>query len=63
LLGYLQGAWDAVLWKLDDLSDYDVRDPLTLDCGATRPTCHPATRPGGSRLPRAARSGRGVVSL
>lgn len=29
LLGYLQGARDAVLWKLDDLSDYDVRRPLT----------------------------------
>ena len=29
LLGYLQRARDAVLWKLDDLSDYDVRRPLT----------------------------------
>ena len=29
MLGYLQGARDAVLWKLDDLSDYDVRRPLT----------------------------------
>jgi hypothetical protein len=28
LLRYLQGARDAVLWKLDGLSEYDVRRPL-----------------------------------
>ena len=28
LLGYLQSARDAVLWKLDDLSDYDVMAKL-----------------------------------
>ena len=26
---YLQGAREAVLWKLDGLSDYDIRRPLT----------------------------------
>jgi uncharacterized damage-inducible protein DinB len=26
---YLQGARDALLWKLDGLSEYDVRRPLT----------------------------------
>jgi uncharacterized damage-inducible protein DinB len=26
---YLQQARDAVLWKLEDLSDYDIRRPLT----------------------------------
>ena len=26
---YLQAARDALLWKLDDLSEYDVRRPLT----------------------------------
>jgi len=25
---YLQGARDAVLWKLDGLSEYDVRRPM-----------------------------------
>jgi hypothetical protein len=25
---YLQGARDAVLWKLDGLSEYDIRRPL-----------------------------------
>ncbi|MET8473555.1 DinB family protein [Streptomyces sp. NPDC006422] len=29
LLRYLQDARDALLWKLDGLSDYDVRRPLT----------------------------------
>jgi uncharacterized damage-inducible protein DinB len=29
LLEYLQGGRKAVLWKLDGLSDYDVRRPLT----------------------------------
>ncbi|MEV6851331.1 DinB family protein [Actinoplanes sp. NPDC051411] len=29
LLGYLRNAREAVLWKLDGLSDYDVRRPLT----------------------------------
>lgn len=29
LLRYLQVARDAVLWKLDGLSEYDVRRPLT----------------------------------
>ena len=29
LVHYLQGARDAVLWKLDGLSEYDVRRPLT----------------------------------
>ncbi|WP_328630160.1 DinB family protein [Streptomyces sp. NBC_00356] len=29
LLHYLQEARDALLWKLDGLSDYDVRRPLT----------------------------------
>ena len=29
LLRYLQTARDAVLWKLDGLSDYDVRRPMT----------------------------------
>ena len=28
LLGYLRDARDAVLWKLDGLSEYDVRRPL-----------------------------------
>lgn len=26
---YLQAARDALLWKLDDLSEYDIRRPLT----------------------------------
>ncbi|WP_109506170.1 DinB family protein [Nocardioides speluncae] len=29
LIHYLQGARDALLWKLDGLSEYDVRRPLT----------------------------------
>ena len=29
LVHYLQGARDAVLWKLDGLSEYDVRRPIT----------------------------------
>jgi len=29
LIHYLQGARDAMLWKLDGLSEYDVRRPLT----------------------------------
>lgn len=29
LLGYLQTARDALLWKLDGVSEYDVRRPLT----------------------------------
>jgi len=29
LLQYLQGAREAVLWKLDGLSEYDVRRPVT----------------------------------
>ena len=29
LVHYLQGARDSVLWKLEGLSDYDVRRPLT----------------------------------
>ena len=29
LVHYLQGARDAVLWKLDGVSEYDVRRPLT----------------------------------
>ena len=29
LVLYLQGARDAMLWKLDGLSEYDVRRPLT----------------------------------
>ena len=29
LLAYLQEARDAVLWKLDGLSEYDIRRPLT----------------------------------
>lgn len=28
LQGYLQGARDSLLWKLDGLSEYDVRRPL-----------------------------------
>ena len=29
LLEYLQGARDALLWKLDGLGEYDIRRPLT----------------------------------
>ena len=29
LVRYLQGARDAMVWKLDGLSEYDVRRPLT----------------------------------
>ncbi|MEE2048440.1 DUF664 domain-containing protein, partial [Nocardiopsis tropica] len=29
LLRYLRGAREAVLWKLDGLSEYDVRRPVT----------------------------------
>jgi hypothetical protein len=29
LLRYLQAARDALLWKLDGLSEYDIRRPLT----------------------------------
>jgi uncharacterized damage-inducible protein DinB len=29
LIDYLQGARDAVVWKLDGLSEYDARRPLT----------------------------------
>lgn len=29
LRSYLDAARDAVLWKLDDLSDYDLRRPMT----------------------------------
>ena len=29
LLRYLQGAREALLWKLDGLSEYDVRRPVT----------------------------------
>jgi len=29
LLSYLQSGRDALLWKLDGLSDYDARRPLT----------------------------------
>ncbi len=29
LLRYLQASRDALLWKLDGLSEYDVRRPLT----------------------------------
>lgn len=29
LIDYLQGARDAIVWKLDGLSDYDVRRPMT----------------------------------
>jgi uncharacterized damage-inducible protein DinB len=29
LVRYLQGARDSILWKLDGLSDYDARRPLT----------------------------------
>ncbi len=29
LVLYLQGARDSILWKLDGLSEYDVRRPLT----------------------------------
>jgi uncharacterized damage-inducible protein DinB len=29
LVHYLQGARDAILWKLEGLSEYDVRRPLT----------------------------------
>jgi uncharacterized damage-inducible protein DinB len=29
LLHYLQGAREALLWKLDGLSEYDIRRPLT----------------------------------
>lgn len=29
LIDYLQGARDAMLWKLDGLSEYDVRRPMT----------------------------------
>ena len=28
MLGYLQTARDVIVWKLDDLSEYDVRRPL-----------------------------------
>jgi hypothetical protein len=27
---YLQAARDALLWKLDGLSEYDIRRPMTL---------------------------------
>jgi hypothetical protein len=27
---YLRGAREALLWKLDGLSEYDIRRPLTL---------------------------------
>ena len=29
LQGYLQGARDTLVWKLDGLSEYDVRRPMT----------------------------------
>ena len=29
LVHYLQGARDALVWKLEGLSEYDVRRPLT----------------------------------
>ena len=29
LLGYLQGARETLLWKLDGLGEYDIRRPLT----------------------------------
>ncbi len=29
LQGYLQGARDALVWKLDGLSEYDIRRPMT----------------------------------
>lgn len=29
LLGYLQAGREALVWKLDGLSDYDIRRPLT----------------------------------
>ena len=29
LVRYLQGARDAVLWKLEGISEYDARRPLT----------------------------------
>jgi hypothetical protein len=29
LLDYLQGARDTLLWKLDGLSEYDIRRPMT----------------------------------
>ena len=29
LRGYLQGARDALVWKLDGLSEYDIRRPMT----------------------------------
>src|SRR5579863_9472179 len=29
LLDYLQGARETLLWKLDGLSEYDIRRPLT----------------------------------
>src|ERR1700730_18254535 len=29
LLGYLQAGREAILWKLEGLSEYDVRRPLT----------------------------------
>ena len=29
LHGYLRGARETLLWKLEDLSEYDVRRPLT----------------------------------
>ena len=29
LVRYLQGARDSILWKLDGLSEYDARRPLT----------------------------------
>ena len=29
LLGYLQAGREALLWKLEGLSEYDVRRPLT----------------------------------
>lgn len=30
LLRYLQEARDALVWKLDGLSEHDIRRPLTL---------------------------------
>ncbi|GGF90890.1 hypothetical protein GCM10007304_01040 [Rhodococcoides trifolii] len=29
LQGYLQAARDAIVWKLDGASDYDIRRPMT----------------------------------
>ncbi|MCW2842148.1 MAG: sle [Nocardioides sp.] len=63
LVGYLQIARDAVLWKLDGLSEYDVRRPMTptgtsllglvkgYDWAAHHPRVEAAARLAGNRSP------------